>query len=562
MKKRRPVTVYGGCYATVRLISSLEKCFHDSELLSFTELKRASVLKNQPFSFQILYKECEAPAWFSFYSLRLVIDGVDKDAVTLRTVESIPSKMPVFPGVQDENYLRTAPGLYPDLLKPLPKEGIPVFPLLPSALWVDIAAGTLPVGAHDLKLTLYKGEATVATLSLALEVIDALLPEVDLLSTQWFHADCLADYYHVPMFSEEHWRIIGNFMEAYVAAGNNMILVPALTPPTDTAVGGERPTVQLVDVTYLEGKYTFGFDRFDRYIALAESKGIHHFEINHLFTQWGAKHAPKVIAMTEEGEKRIFGWETDGAGKEYHDFLTAFLPALRAHLDALGIAERTIFHISDEPNETNFESYGRAKENVGDLLDGCYVGDALSHVEYYEKGLVAHPIAASDAIQPFLAHGIRDMWVYYCCGQNVGVSNRYFAMPLARTRYMGTQLFLYDIKGFLQWGFNFYFSRHSIDSVDPFLDSTGGGFTPSGDCYTVYPAPDGTAWDSVRGVAFREGIEDLRAMTLAASLVGKDKVIETVEAYAGKIVFDRCVCDSKTMLALREAVNTLIKENL
>ena len=545
-----------------RLVSSLEKCFHDSELLDFTKLEKASILKNQPFSFQILYKECEAPAWFSFYSLRLEIEGVPGEAVTLRTVESIPAKMPVFPGVRDEGYLRTAPGLYPDLLKPLPARGIPVFPLLPSALWVDIAPGALPAGEHTLSMTLYKEETAMATLTLTLEVIDALLPETTLLSTQWFHVDCLADYYHVPVFSDEHWRIIGNFMEAYVAAGNNMILVPALTPPTDTAVGGERPTVQLVDIAYLNGKYTFGFDRFDRYIALAEAKGIHHFEMNHLFTQWGAKHAPKVIAHTEEGEKRIFGWDTDAAGREYHDFLAAFIPALRAHLVEIGIAERTIFHISDEPNETNFESYRAAKENVGDLLDGCFVGDALSHVEFYKQGLVAHPIAASDAIEPFFAENIPDMWVYYCCGQNVGVSNRYFAMPLARTRYMGTQMFRYDIAGFLQWGFNFYYSQHSLDSVDPFLDSTGGGFTPAGDCYTVYPAPDGTAWDSVRGMAFREGIEDLRAMALAASLVGKDRVIKTVEEYTGKIVFDRCICESSRLLAMREAVNRLIKENI
>ncbi len=545
-----------------RLVSSLEKCFHDSEILEFTKLEKASILKNQPFSFQILYRECEVPGWFSFYFADFSIDGVPADAITLRTVESIPSKMPVYPGVRDEGYLRTAPGLYPDLLKPLPKGGVPVFPILPSSLWVDIAPGALPPGVHTLTVSLSKQQTVLVTLSFTLEVIDAELPETELLCTQWFHADCLADYYHVPVFSEEHWRIIGNFMEAYVAAGNNMILVPALTPPTDTAVGGERPTVQLVDITHKNGKYTFGFDRFDRYVALAESKGIRHFEMNHLFTQWGAKHAPKIMAQTEEGEKRIFGWDTDGAGKEYHDFLSAFIPALLAHLDDLGIGERTVFHISDEPNETNFDSYRAAKENVGNLLDGCYVGDALSHVEYYKEGLVEHPIVASDAFAPFLQENIADRWVYYCCGQNVGVSNRYFAMPLARTRYMGTQMFGYGIKGFLQWGFNFYFSQYSRDSVDPFLDSTGGGFTPSGDCYTVYPAPDGTAWDSLRGMAFREGIEDLRAMTLAASLVGKERVLETVEKYAGKIVFDRCICASSTLLAMREAVNQLIKDNL
>ena len=38
-----------------------------------------------------------------------------------------------------------------------------------------------------------------------------------------------------------------------------MLLTPVFTPPLDTAVGGERRTVQLVDVKAEGNQYTFGF---------------------------------------------------------------------------------------------------------------------------------------------------------------------------------------------------------------------------------------------------------------------------------------------------------------
>ena len=77
----------------------------------------------------------------------------------------------------------------------------------------------------------------------------ARLPAQTLLHTEWFHADCLASYYGVAPLSEEHWRILENFIRAAGEEhGINMLLTPVFTPPLDTAVNGERLTVQLVDV--------------------------------------------------------------------------------------------------------------------------------------------------------------------------------------------------------------------------------------------------------------------------------------------------------------------------
>mgnify|MGYP007002626099 FL=1 len=86
-----------------------------------------------------------------------------------------------------------------------------------------------------------------------------MLPKQKMMHTEWFYLDCLADYYHVPVFSEEHWEIITNYLKEYVKRGCNMILTPLFTPALDTAVGIERTTTQLLDVRVENGNYSFGF---------------------------------------------------------------------------------------------------------------------------------------------------------------------------------------------------------------------------------------------------------------------------------------------------------------
>ena len=105
--------------------------------------------------------------------------------------------------------------------------------------------------------------------------------------------------------------------------------------------------MQLVDVTRENGKYIFGFEKLERYIKLAQKCGYKYFEFAHLFTQWGALHAPKVVANVGGEEKRIFGWDTDHNDPEYVNFLKEMLGALKVWLKEYGIFNNCFFHISD-----------------------------------------------------------------------------------------------------------------------------------------------------------------------------------------------------------------------
>lgn len=187
--------------------------------------------------------------------------------------------------------------------------------------------------------------------------------------------------------------------------------------------------------------------------------------------------------------------------------------------------------------------------------------DALSHYELYKEKAVENPIVATDCIDKFIEKGVKNLWAYYCCAQPVNVSNRYFSMPSARNRVLGVQLYKYDINGFLHWGYNFYYAARSRCFINPYLVTDAGGSFPSGDSFIVYPGADGKALKSLRLLVFNEGLQDLRALTLAEKLAGRDTVLKLIEEN-GEIKFAKYPKGASYLLELRTKINELIKQSI
>ncbi len=546
-----------------KLVSSLEKPFLNSKMEDFAPLASMKMLRNQRLSCQLFYTSSGDAPLRAMVVLK--VEGTLAAHTTARTVELVPVVLPIDPAVAavDDQYLRTTPGLYPDWLQPLHYGGvISVMRDQLHALWLEIdPQGAVPAGTYDLTVSLCDGgtgEALTAQ-TLTVEVIGADLPPQTMYLTQWFHCDCLANYYHCEPWSERHWEIVENFARTARRNGINLLLTPILTPPLDTAPGHERLTTQLLDVTVTDGAYSFGFDKVDRWVDMCDRLDIPCLEISHLFTQWGAGHAPKVMATVDGEYRRIFGWDTDATGADYTRFLREMLTAFLGHMKERGDDKRCFFHISDEPDITHLEQYQASKASVADLLEGYTVMDALSNYDFYARGIVSTPIPSNDHIEHFIENRVPNLWTYYCCGQTVHVSNRLMAMPGWRNRSIGMQFFKYDIVGFLQWGYNFYNNMHSRDTVNPYADASGEYWVPAGDTYSVYPAEDGTAYESTRILVFHEALEDVRAMTLCASYYGKDRVVAEMEAILGEtITFDHCAKSAETMLAIRARIDEMI----
>ena len=186
--------------------------------------------------------------------------------------------------------------------------------------------------------------------------------------------------------------------------------------------------------------------------------------------------------------------------------------------------------------------------------------DALSSYEFYKRGVVKTPIPANDSIENFIKGKVKGLWTYYCGGQREKVSNRFIAMPSYRTRSIGMQMYKYDIVGFLHWGFNFYKNQHSRNLINPYLDQSGENWVSAGDTFSVYPAPDGTALESLRIPVFFSGLCDIRAMQLCESLYSKNEVVAAIEGELGEeLTFDRCARSADEMLRVREKINAMIK---
>ena len=537
-------------------LDSMAKVFYDEEPVESIEGECPSFFVNEVFSVQLGIKSTDE----SDNDLaEIEIGGLLAPFTRLREVVAVPVR---YAGKERHGgeYLRKSPGLFPDLLKDIKGGKL----RLASGYWqalhftIDLRNADktkLNFGKNNLIVTI-KTEGNEYKKEIELEVLRGELPRLSIYHTEVFHGDCLADYYGVESLSERHWEIMANFIRHYGKSGMNTILVPTFTPPLDTEVGGERTTVQLVEVHKNDSSYSFNFDKVKRFIDICLESGIEYFEMAHLFTQWGANAAPKVMAYTEGKLKKIFGWETDSEGEEYMDFLSFYLPALIKKLDEWGLNGKVFFHLSDEPDENCIEKYSRLRKRIAPFLGDYPILDAVSRYSFVERGIVDRPVPGNNHLEPFLENKVKGLWTYYCCAQGDKVPNRFMSMPSVRNRIMGVLIYYFDIKGFLHWGYNFYNSQYSIEHINPYAVTDAGGAFQAGDAFLVYPGRDGKPEDSLRMIALNEGFQDYRALVKYEEKVGRAEVIALIERlYGGKLSMENYPTSYKYIEDLRKTIN-------
>ena len=535
---------------------SLEKIFAKSGVT--TPCNQGSMIANERYSFQV--------AFFSRWTLQtechIKIRSDLEDRISFRVVEYASGTYNL-PVGHDENYLFRSDTVtsYPDILKPFTPTDLCLRPNLWTAVWFTVDGGT--AGEHTIDITLTDGEGKeLCGCRYMLEVIDALLPVCDLPVSQWIHIDSICAYHRVQPFTDEFYEVFGRYLDSYILHSGNTLYTPLFTPPLNTLCGEERMTVQTVGVKTTENGYDFDFAALEKFIDFARARGVKYFELSHLATQWGAEFCPKIMAE-ENGEiKRIFGWDTPSTGAAYKSFLAAFLPRLDAFLQGKGISGQCFVHISDEPREEHFPAYAELSAFVRRHMKNYKILDAMSEPIFYREGAVNIPVVALSGYEGFVAADGAEKWVYYCMEEGREyLSNRFLNMPLQRLRVLGFQLWLNGIRGFLHWGFNFYFDYNSRFQLDPHHRTDAGGAYPSGDGFVVYPdypSRHGKVMDSVRLEIFDEAISDYRSLLLLAEIKG-EKFVRGVLAENGFSGFSVYPSDGEAHLRQRGKINDLIK---
>ena len=118
-------------------------------------------------------------------------------------------------------------------------------------------------------------------------------------------------------------------------------------------------------------------------------------------------------------------------------------------------------------------------------------------------------------------------------------------------------LYLSGVKGFLQWGFNFYNACLSYFPINPFVSTDANGLFPAGDSFVVYPGNGGEPWDSLRLEVFFDAIQDRSALKLLERLTSRESV-EKLLRDEGVEIWNVYPTDGRAVKNIREKVNAAI----
>ena len=547
----------------VKQISSLEKV-RVGDSLRLAEITSAKVLKGERYSYQISAISDKLTVG------KIVIESELLPYIKVYSVEQSPMDMPTSLAVLETDYITVEPGLMPDLLVPL-EESHNLMQLHsvyarnasnPKTIWIEV---TLPkdikAKSYDITTKLLLDNGTVAfTRVMTLSVIDVVKVDHELVYSRWFYADCISNYHGVAIHSDEHFALMEEYIREAVDVGVNMILVPIHTPPLDTAIGTQRPCVQLVDIKKEGDTYIFGFEKLRRFVDICKRAGVRYYEMAHMFSQWGAKCAANIMVEENGVSDYMFGWHVSATDPKYQEFLKQYIAAVYGELSALGVADDTYFHISDEPTLEHIDAYKAAADIIRPLIGKSKTLDALSNYAFYEKGLVECPITGINHLDDFLPHNIPNQFTYYCCSTQTIFPNCFLAMSSHRTRMLGIMLYKFDIKGFLQWGLNFYNASHSLSQINPYVTTSANGAFPSGDPFILYPALHG-AYPSIRAKVTHEAFGDYELCKTLENYIGRDAVVAMIDEIAGGDVrLSDYPRDETYLLKLRDAMLARIEE--
>jgi hypothetical protein len=383
-------------------------------------------------------------------------------------------------------------------------------------------------GTYRVSLQLTAENQKPASLLAAIRVHPAVIsPRRDFPVTNFLHADALCDWYKVELSRPAFWKILKPYLANLAAHGQNGIYVPLFTPPLD---GVKRPT-QLLGVRRKNRGCEFDWKLVRRWVEACRAHNLSLFHWTHLFTQWGARNAVRVYEGHGENGKLLWPPNTRAAAPVYRDFLAQFLPRFHRFLRAENLLDCSLFHLSDEPHTEHFADYQAAREMIRRLAPWMRTIDALSDINFARKSLVDVPVPIEWAAPQFVKEGFAP-WVYYCCEPRGRFLNRLLDTPLSKIRMSGWIFYRTQVRGFLHWGYNYWYKRAATQLIDPFTVSDGRAWPDwaHGDTFVVYPGADGPI-DSLRWEVFAESLQDY-ALLQAAGIEPEDPLLAEIKDYA------------------------------
>jgi hypothetical protein len=322
--------------------------------------------------------------------------------------------------------------------------------------------------------------------------------------TFWPHWKRFATYFKLELWSEEFWRLAERYLEEMAAGGMNVIMAsinhdPFCYPlPAEYYEYNYYPPMVAWQKTP-DGKFTFDFSIYDRYVELNLRLGIDkEIECHALLP---CKQQEPRICYHDIATGKMKTIETVPDSPVYKEAWTAFLNAFIAHNRQRGWQHILTICPYDEPSDPRrFAGVAklvrklapeikitaavtsRVALNVMDCIDIATI--------HLEAGFDA------DAVEELRRNGIEVRW-YNCCAPAWG--NTLLNCDLTDAYRVSWMTEYGKYNGFLRWSI--------IDWPDEW-DKNPGFNWPTGDTYLIAPGTNGPV-ETLRWHAYRQGYQDL-----------------------------------------------------
>ncbi|GAA1597604.1 hypothetical protein GCM10009804_62560 [Kribbella hippodromi] len=379
----------------------------------------------------------------------------------------------------------------------------------------------VPAGA---KPGVYTGSATVksdagnTTVPVRVTVYPATLPPTDqshfkmdnwTTSAGWDYDGTIKAIplqYGVRMYDANWWRVIEAMARNHARHRNNVVFADfqALLIPNTT-----------IDAA---GNYTFGWQTFDKFLKIYQDAGaLQWIHTPHLLNGSTDSRGSEVETLQRAADGSTHMVTLPSGSAEATAYLNKVFPALKQHLDQLGLTDR--FYMS--ANDETMKSVDTDAANWLYAIYRKYFPKPLLNEATYKIMDPPATVTADTPIVDLYENNVgyfqtrkqngTELWLYNS-GQPGGTYlNRLIKMYLNKTRLIPLLAWKAGAAGYLHWGWNYWYNGTNTP-IDTFDDAQTGDYfliRPNKAAYDIY--------DSLRSEAQTDGIEDYELFTQLAA---------------------------------------------
>lgn len=496
-------------------------------------IEQVTTLKSSTAAFQLLFhdkKTCQV-SLTGDYAIPVVLDRpiyrvvVEAPfAVSLRFVDYY----------EDSNEVAYADKISEGTVRTIPANRYGV-------VYASIATNKVAAGNYELSVKVYQGGITtgehlVAAQSIMVTVDELVQPQAKLDLDIWQQPSNLARTFDVPLWSEAHFKLIGQMATMLAESGETAITVMAAETPWKgwfSYIVKDHPAnlfeYSMVKVGRDNGKIVSDFSILDRYVETFMAAGVKgYLEVFGLLGVWTPPFFPLIHCddYPEPIVVRVF----DVASGEY-DFIktraevTDYLRQVFDHLARKGWLDQT-YICADEPQPDQVARFRTSVEALKQIEPKLKFKVALDRETVANQLLDLVDVPALSfytATKRPQGYG-----QFYICNYPPR-PNTYLQSQGAETRLLGSLVYAMATDGLLRWAFNCWPDQARTD----IRFNTAN--LPAGDLCLAYPGPNGNLLPSLRLMQLRRGFEDL-ALIQTASVIDSSRVAKLVAVLLGKPV--------------------------